>query len=75
MTSHKSELNSAKTKSLRRRLLRCFHLAFGNSFRDYFASARRIVWIAAVGVCCYFMIKQVRENTSKLIYFTVLFFV
>lgn len=44
----------------------CLKVVCGDSFEAVFGSIRRMVWVMAVVICCFFMISQMSECLDKL---------
>ena len=37
----------------------CFKFVVGSNFEEYCNFCRKVVWVVAVAICCYFMVDQV----------------
>ena len=61
------EEDAENERSRRATLSRCFHGVVGHNFEEYVSTLRKVIWLAAVSVCCYFMIYQVRQLKKSLV--------
>ncbi len=52
---------SRKKDAMKVKMRRWAHFLFGDSPEEYFSCVRKFLWLVAVAVCCYFMIKQVHK--------------
>jgi hypothetical protein len=56
----------------RRRLASFCSAVLGRNLRQRLNTLRRLLWVAAVGICCYFMVAQVNMNSHLI--FHIFFF-